>query len=47
MSFVLGHLLSWSAVLLVIDALLWHLTPFQHRITRVGVRLALFLVSAR
>jgi small-conductance mechanosensitive channel len=44
MSFVLGHLLSWSAVLLVIDALLWHLAPFKHRIARVGVRLALFLV---
>ena len=44
MSFVLGHLLSWSAVLLVIDALLWHLAPFNHRVTRVGVRLALFLM---
>ena len=40
MSFLLAHLLSWSTLLLVIDALLWHLAPFKHRVLRVGVRLA-------
>jgi hypothetical protein len=30
MSFLLAHLLSWSTLLLVIDALLWHLAPFKH-----------------
>ena len=44
MSFVLAHLLSWSALLLVIDTVLWHLAPFKHRVTRVGVRLALFVL---
>jgi small-conductance mechanosensitive channel len=44
MSFLLGHLLSLSALLLAIDALLWHLAPFKHRVIRVGVRLALFLL---
>ena len=44
MSFLLAHLLSWSTLLLVIDALLWHLAPFKHRVLRVGVRLALFLI---
>ena len=44
MSFLLDHPLSWAAVLLVIDAALWHLAPFRQRVTRVGVRLALFAV---
>src|SRR5207253_4730352 len=44
MSMVYGHPLSWSALLLVIDALIWHLAPFKHRVTRVGVRLGLFLI---
>ncbi|VVP90973.1 hypothetical protein PS918_03230 [Pseudomonas fluorescens] len=44
MSFVLAHLLSWSALLLVIDALLWHLAPVQHRVVRIGLRTGLFLV---
>jgi small-conductance mechanosensitive channel/CRP-like cAMP-binding protein len=44
MSFLLGHLLSLSALLLAIDALLWHLAPFKHRVIRIGVRLALFLL---
>jgi small-conductance mechanosensitive channel len=44
MSFLLAHLLSLSTLLLVIDALLWHLAPFRHRVIRVGVRLALFLM---
>ncbi|VVO17389.1 mechanosensitive ion channel family protein [Pseudomonas fluorescens] len=43
MSFLLAHLLSWSTLLLVIDALLWHLAPYKHRVMRVGVRLAVFL----
>ena len=43
MSFFSTHLLSWSALLLVLDALLWHLAPFKHRAPRVGVRLVLFL----
>lgn len=43
MSFFFAHLLSWSALLLVADAVLWHFTPFTHRAPRVGVRLALFL----
>ena len=44
MSLIYGHLLSWSALLLVIDAVLWHVAPFKHRVTRVGVRLALFVM---
>jgi small-conductance mechanosensitive channel len=44
MSLIYGHPLSWSALLLVIDALLWHLAPIQHRVTRIGLRLALFLI---
>ncbi|MXI49863.1 mechanosensitive ion channel [Pseudomonas moraviensis] len=44
MSFFYAHLLAWSALLLLIDALLWHVAPFSHRVTRVGVRLGLFLV---
>ena len=43
MSFLLAHLLSWSALLLVIDALLWQLAPFKHRVTRIGWRTGLFL----
>ena len=43
MSLFSTHLLSWSALLLVLDALLWHLAPFKHRAPRVGVRLVLFL----
>ncbi len=43
MSILLTHLLSWSAALLLLDALLWHLAPFKHRAPRVGVRLVLFL----
>lgn len=42
MSIFLDHPLSWSALLLVSDAVLWHLAPFRQRITRVAVRLALF-----
>lgn len=37
------HLLSWSAALLLLDAVLWHFAPFSHRAPRVAVRLALFL----
>ena len=44
MSLLLEHLLSLSALLLVVDALLWHLAPLKHRVSRVGVRLALFLL---
>ena len=44
MPIFLDHPLSWSALLLVIDAALWHLTPFRQRITRVAVRLALFVL---
>ncbi|RON41902.1 mechanosensitive ion channel protein MscS [Pseudomonas frederiksbergensis] len=44
MSLIYDHPLSWSALLLVIDALLWHLAPLQHRVTRIGLRLALFLM---
>jgi small-conductance mechanosensitive channel len=44
MSLLLDHLLSLSALLLVVDALLWHLAPFKHRVSQVGVRLALFLL---
>ncbi|VVN39589.1 mechanosensitive ion channel domain-containing protein [Pseudomonas fluorescens] len=44
MSLLLDHLLSLSALLLAVDALLWHLAPFKHRVIRVGVRLALFLL---
>lgn len=44
MPFLLAYPLSWSALVLVIDALLWHLAPFKHRGTRIGMRLALFLL---
>jgi small-conductance mechanosensitive channel/CRP-like cAMP-binding protein len=44
MSLLLEHLLSLSTLLLAIDALLWHLVPFKHRVSRVGVRLALFVL---
>ncbi|EJM64823.1 mechanosensitive ion channel family protein [Pseudomonas sp. GM55] len=44
MSFAYAHLLSLSALLLAIDALLWHLAPFKHRVSQVGVRLALFVL---
>ncbi|MFY0728784.1 mechanosensitive ion channel domain-containing protein [Pseudomonas sp. NFX15] len=44
MSFLLAHLLSLSTLLLALDTLLWHLAPFKHRVSRVGVRLALFLL---
>ncbi|HEX4550903.1 mechanosensitive ion channel family protein [Pseudomonas sp.] len=43
MPLLLNHPLSWSAALLLLDALLWHLAPFKHRAPRVGLRLALFL----
>ena len=43
MSLFSAHLLSWSALLLVLDTLLWHLAPFKHRAQRVAVRLVLFL----
>jgi small-conductance mechanosensitive channel len=44
MPFFLAHLLLWSALVLVIDAVLWHLALSGRRGTRVGVRLALFLL---
>ncbi|MBK5413341.1 mechanosensitive ion channel family protein [Pseudomonas sp. TH31] len=44
MSFIYDHPLSWSALLLVFDALLWHVAPIRHRVTRIGLRLALFLI---
>lgn len=44
MPIIYGHPLSWSALLLVIDALIWHLAPFKHRVTRIGLRLGLFLI---
>ncbi|WP_285420034.1 mechanosensitive ion channel family protein [Pseudomonas sp. efr-133-TYG-5] len=43
MSFLFAHLLTWSTVLLVLDAVLWHLAPFKHRAPQVAVRLGLFL----
>lgn len=43
MSLFSAHLLPWSALLLVLDGLLWHLVPFKHRAPKVGVRLVLFL----
>ncbi|HJR28489.1 MAG TPA: mechanosensitive ion channel domain-containing protein, partial [Pseudomonas sp.] len=43
MSLFSAHLLPWSALLLALDALLWHLVPFKHRAPKVGVRLVLFL----
>lgn len=38
------HPLLWSALVWVIDALLWHLAPLQHRAARVGLRLGLFVL---
>ena len=38
------HPLLWSALVLVIDTLLWHLAPLQHRAARVGLRLGLFVL---
>lgn len=43
MTFLAHHLLLWSACLLLVDALLWHLAPFAQRLPRVALRLALFL----
>ncbi|MNW98289.1 Small-conductance mechanosensitive channel [compost metagenome] len=43
MTFFYTHLLSFSAALLLLDAVLWHFSPFTHRAPRVGVRLVLFL----
>jgi hypothetical protein len=43
MTFFYTHLLSWSAALLLLDAVLWHFSPFSHRAPRVAVRLVLFL----
>ena len=43
MNLVTQHPLLWSAVLLLVDVLLWHLAPFPQRLTRVGLRLVLFL----
>jgi hypothetical protein len=43
MPFFLAHLLWWSALVLVIDAVLWHLALSWRRGLRVGVRLVLFL----
>ena len=44
MPFVLAHPLSFGALLLLIDAALWHVQPFKQRVLRVGVRLALFVL---
>ena len=44
MSLIYNHLLSLSALLLLIDTVLWHVAPFKHRVTRVGVRLVLFVL---
>jgi small-conductance mechanosensitive channel len=43
MTFLLSHPLLWSAVLLLIDVALWHIAPFQQRVARVAIRLAMFL----
>ncbi|WP_024657621.1 mechanosensitive ion channel family protein [Pseudomonas syringae USA007] len=43
MSFLSSHPLLWSALLLLADTFIWHVTPARHRIVRVAVRLALFL----
>ncbi|RRV07541.1 mechanosensitive ion channel protein MscS [Pseudomonas sp. v388] len=43
MPFVLSHPLLWSAVLLLVDVLIWHIAPMQQRVARVAIRLALFL----
>lgn len=44
MPFVLAHPLSFGALLLLIDAALWHVQPFKQRVLRVGLRLALFVL---
>ena len=44
MPFVLAHPLSFGALLLLIDAVLWQAQPFKQRIPRVGLRLALFVL---
>lgn len=43
MTFLLSHPLLWSAVLLLVDVALWHIAPFQQRVARVAIRLAMFL----
>ncbi|AHF68861.1 MULTISPECIES: mechanosensitive ion channel family protein [Pseudomonas] len=43
MSFLLSHPLLWSALLLLADVSIWHLSPIQLRVIRVGIRLGLFL----
>lgn len=44
MAFFFAHLLLWSTLTILADAVLWHLIPLKHRGIRVGVRLVLFLV---
>lgn len=39
-----NYLLLWSALVLVADLLAWQLVHFARRVTKVGVRLGLFLV---
>jgi len=43
MSLLANHPLVWSALLLLVDVLVWHLAPVQLRVVRVAIRLALFL----
>jgi hypothetical protein len=44
MSLLTHPLLFWSACLLLVDVLLWHLAPFAQRLPRVSLRLVLFMV---
>ena len=44
MSLLTHPLLFWSACLLLVDVLLWHLAPFTQRLPRVSLRLVLFMV---
>lgn len=43
MPFIQNHPLVASVIVLLIDLLSWHLLPYKYRISKVAVRLALFL----
>jgi small-conductance mechanosensitive channel/CRP-like cAMP-binding protein len=41
---VFNHLLLWSALVLLVDLLVWQLAPVQYRVAKVAIRLGLFLL---
>lgn len=43
-SLLFNHLLLWSALVLLLDLLVWQLARVRYRIVKVGIRLGLFVV---